>query len=456
MEAAGNLLRISKGKGKSHSYKCFISRDTAEKLKLKEKDGLLLNTGNLTFPTVFHKHKTAKSFTYAFTVPRNIGDMQKTKVLRFEITRVAKRERIVSKPKKGIDLLRNIANKTMQGQPFYLFDLGEKTYAWVFSRGSKGFLLNRFIPFKLDKNFDFFEVMGAFHCEGKKARKTGKRNLDSITFSNGDPAQILWFAKSLEGFGFTKNEFRLQILHNEKQKVDVLRRYWGLNFPKERIRFYLNNTVKSEKGICILSVIGTTAGELFYELLKIAERMAATKDDYAVSFFRGLSRGDLGVSRSGGLIGGVNFTSEKREGTELFKRVCEKIGVSTGGEYFQKGIKGFWTVQVFGIENYRMLLKKRAIAHSKRKEKLVNLFLKMKGNRFCEYLKAVNGGAMTSRQVSKACSVSIISSRAFLQKLRENKYLKGKLRNNTLVHTLTEKGDRELAVYTSIEKQAVN
>ncbi len=454
MRIEGNLLRMSKGMGKAYSYKCFVSRETAEGLRLEEHDALLLKGDGVLFPTVFHKHRTSKNFTYAFTIPREIGDGLGKKRVGFEVAGVAKRKRGITSVKGKIDLLHNISNKTQQGQPFYMFDLGSKVYAWIYSRGSKGFLLNKFIPLREQGGFDFFELMGAFHCEGKKYRKGGKRNIDSMTFGNGNPEQITWFAESMKEFGFSKRDFRLQILHNERQDKKELHGFWASRgFTHGRISLYENKTVRVEKGMCLLIVGGATAGELFHEMLKLAKKLLLRKKEYSLRFFRGLSRGDIGISKNGDRMGSINYTTENQESATLFKRICAKVGVETHEEFFTPCVNGYWTVGISGSRNYRKLLALGAITHSERKRKLLKLFLGMRNNRFAEYLTVIGAGASTSGKVAEALGVSIISSRAYLKKLRSKGYLSGKLKGNKIAHSLTRKGERELAEYEELKKQ---
>ncbi|HIH30934.1 TPA: hypothetical protein HA243_06060 [Candidatus Micrarchaeota archaeon] len=455
MKISGSLLKMGKGPAKSYSYKCFVHREAAKEFGFEEDDALLLKFKNTLFPTVFHKHKARSSFTYAFTIPRSIGDVINKKKSDFELIKVAKRVRKISSPKQQIDLLTNIKNRTKQGQPFYVFDLGEKVYIWVYSRGSKGFILNRFIPIKPQPNFDFFELMGAFHCEGKKSRKHGK-NLDSMIFSNGDPEQILWFAESLKRFGFSKKDFSVKILHNETQNQELLKEFWSSHdFSEDKINFYENNSVKSEKGICLLTINGVAIGELFYELLKIAKRLATSNKHHALSFFRGLSRGDICVSKRGGSVANISYTTENQENAIFFRKICKKIGVECGRERFIPGIKGFWNVNIFGHENYKKLLASNAITHAKRKEKLLKLFFGMRNTRPAEYLAVVKGGNLTSQQIADVLGISVIGSRAFLQKLRTGGYLKKRKRSNAFIYALTDKGVRKLEEYEQIKQQMV-
>ncbi|GEM_PF-2633903 len=457
MKISGNLLKIGKGTGRTYSYKCFMNRKTAAESGLEEGDALLLEFNDIVFPTVFHKHKTKTSFTYAFTVPRNVGDIIGKKETRFELTKIARRTRKILMPNQQIDLLVNIKNKTKQGQPIYIFDLGEKIYIWIYSRGSKGFALNRFIPLESKPDFDFFELMGAFHCEGKKSRKQGKRNLDSMIFGNGDPEQILWFADSLEKFGFSRKDFGVQILHNAAQDKASLRTFWlSYGFSEDKLKFYENKTVKSERGICLLAITGTVIGELFYELLEIAKRLAPKNRQYALRFFRGLSRGDIGISRRKNSMGNISYTTENGENALLFRKICNRIGVKCGKEFFIPGVKGFWNVIIFGYENYKKLLMDNAITHAKRKRKLLKLFFGMKNNRSDEYLAAVRDGNRTSGQIADALGISIVSSRAFLQKLRGGKYLKKKGKGNAFIYALAEKGAVRLKEREKMLEQIVD
>jgi predicted transcriptional regulator len=348
----------------------------------------------------------------------------------------------------------NIRDRTRRNQPFYAFDLGEKVYVWIYSRGSKGFALNRYVPLESKARFDFFELMGAFHCEGKKARKKGEKNLDSMIFGNGDPEQILWFAESLEQFGFSKKDFRLQILHNKTQDVELLRDFWlSRGFFQDKVNLYENETVKSEKGVCLLAISGVVIGELFHELLEIAKRLAVRNKQNALRFFRGLSRGDIGISASRGKIGSISYTTENHENAVFFRNICRKIDIESSKEFFTPGVKGFWSVNITGYNNFKKLLLNGAIAHSKRKRKLLRLFFGMRNSRLDEYLKTVKDGKLTSRKIADALSISIVSSRAFLQKLRREGYVKKKNIGQAFRYSLTVNGVKRLVEFERIKKE---
>lgn len=455
-EINGTLIRYSKGNHHLFCFKCLVSREIVQDLNLKVGDGLLLKYNELVFPTVLSKQSSEKSFTYAFTVPRKIGKVINSKCPKFILVSSSTNHRKISFPIERIDLFSNISNKTRHEHPIYIFDLGDKVYVWVFSRGSKGFLLNRFIPLEKSHEFDFLELMGALFCEGKRWRKKGKRNLDSMIFSNADPEQIIWFANSLNIFGFSLKDIKLQILHNPSNDPIAILNFWiSKGFSKGNIKLYVNNTVKSQTGVCLLILQGVTLGELFYELLRIATKLALKSKDNACRFFRGLSRGDIGIISTNRWnshnLACVNYTSGYLEDVKLFITICKQLNIQTDSIRFHTGKNGYWSVDIHGYKNFKTILELNLITHSIRKKKMIKLFLNCQKSAFFKYLEALSLGFNTSKSISEHISMAQVTVQTFLRNLRHLGYIKKFGFEDKPQYKLTKKGKECVAFYNKIK-----
>jgi hypothetical protein len=446
MKFAGKLYRVNKGKDRVHSYKVTISRETATKLDVAEKCGVLIKVSKHEFPAVISKTNNAKnSFVYSFTIPRSIGS--KLKLGNIELC-------LISKSTSEFGFLNTIINESSIKMPIYFFNKGKKTLAWIYSKGCKTVELPSNISLRKNE-YSLLEVMGAFLCEGLKARKKG-HNLNRLSFGNAEPTEIEWFVKACRDlFGIKITDWSVQILFPNKndKTTESLKNYWSrYGFRKKRIFVYGNKTVKAEHGVCLIYIQNSTLAEIFFKIYEKCKELAPLNKENALDFFRGLSRGDLGVSvRKNKEIKSITYSTDKKSDVELFNKICDRLHLESSNPYFASSC---WNSYLVGNINFKRIVDLDAIVHKKRKLRLLKGFLKSHKSIFRKYLKSVKCGKNTTKKAAKYLNVSIVTSRASFSNLRKLGYLKiekvGNYKANT--HILTRQGEETLSFFENIEK----
>jgi len=213
--------------------------------------------------------------------------------------------------------------------------------------------------------------MGFLFSEGYKYRKNGNYNLDALSFSNEDINQIDWTLKTFEQlFLIKKSEWKVKIFHSQaKQKEKNLLRFWSqFGFLQENIKVYQSDKISSPYGACEPYINSIVLGEIFYELIKYAKNMALKNKRHSISFFRGLSRGDMGVSSAKRLQ--IAFTNKMKSDILFFRRLCKMIEIPTGKPYFCEK-KDYWSSCIIGgYLSFKKISKFNGIAHDERRERL--------------------------------------------------------------------------------------
>jgi predicted transcriptional regulator len=452
MKFQAKLYKINKGKSSQHAYLAIIRRNFANKLKLKEGDGILVKLDEYKFPSAIKKHGSQR-FMYSFTIPYKIGKKIKLKTdITFDL--IYKNIGIRDGYKDNhINLLIVTPEKTINGNRIYIFEWSrDKLLFWIYSRGNKPFILPKFIPFE-KKNYSLMELLGVFLCEGLKARKKGK-NLDRLSFSNTETEQIKWFINAMSSLMEIKaNEWKVQILYpknDEKTKIGLKKHWSKIGFFPDNISIIKNNTVSAKYGVCIVNVNNSTLAEVFYHLIEYCRSIVLNSRENCIRVLRGFSRGDVGISSKT-----ITFDSGNKKDVLLFRNVCKNLGIRTSKLTYFPFKKGWWNVVICGSDNFEKILSIDGIKHEKRKRKLIKLFLNNKNDILNRYLKAVNNGFNTSKEIAKVLNLSIITTRFYLSRLRNEKYLTGKVidKNGKILHSLTQKGIDKLNFYQLLESE---
>ncbi len=444
------VLEVQKGARSLSSFKIILKRNEVKRLKIEENDGLLFKIGNLLFATVLKKQKNSKgSFSYVCTVPRSIaksmGNYLTLKLLAIDTPNSRK----IKQTKYRIPISQFSESYTTH--PIYVFDLEDKAIVWIYSRGCKPFVLPTEILVKNDR-YSLFEVCGAFFCDGLRARKVG-HNLDRLSFANADPQQIQWFVKAVNSlFHTNKKQWVCQILSSDDSSTNIefLKQFWSKKgFEIKKILVHKNNSVKAPYGVCMASIIGVSFAEIFYQIYEKCKILAVRNRDSALEFFRGVSRGDIGVSNRGGKIHSITFSTEDKKDVEYFKKICTKIRLHTSKPYFSSGC---WNAYISGYDNFTKIIKLGGITHAQRKLKLVGGFLRSRKSHLPNYLNAIPRGANTSAKLAKFLNVSQITTRNFLHKYHREGYLKRAYygKNNSITYTLTKRGEKKLREHKKI------
>ena len=446
------VYKISKGNKSQASFLAIINKKIVDKLKLKINDGILISIKNHTFPTVVKKHGS-KRFVHGFTIPFKIGRKLKTKS-QIIVSLISKG---LENPKPqhfkssdNLNLTTIIPKNTMINRRVYAFELVEKKVLfWIYSKGNRPFILPKSVELRKD-NFSLFEVLGAFLCEGFKARKKGKHR-DRLSFSNAELEQIKWFTDALENLlGIKREEWSIQILYPKisHKSTKILKKHWSkAGFLMNQISINKNKTVVSPYGICIQNIYNSTLAEIFSFLMEYCKKLVLKNNRNVIDTFRGFSRGDLGVTSDS-----ITFDSENKSDVLLFKQVCTKLGITTGNLNFRPYKHGWWYIRINGWDNFRKILELDGIKHTKRKEKLINIFLKSKRNLRYKYLEAIKNKKNTSKKIANSLNLSIITTRFYLSKFRKEKYVRSYLANksNRFIYRLTTKGKKELEVLRGV------
>ena len=235
-----NFFEMSKGPKSQSSYFSTVRNNVMKKLNLFPQEGLLIKTGNYVFPTVLRKHGNNR-ISYGFTVPHRIAIKLRRNpefvLLSKNIRKINDAER-----KGHLNLLKIVPSKTIRKFNIYKFNYENKILFWIFSTGSKPYVLPKFVSLRKGK-FSLLEVFGAFNCEGAKYRKKN-RHMDRLSFSNAEIEQVKWFMDALkELLSINENEWKLQILYpkiDEKSKARLLACWRKLNILEKNIFFTEN------------------------------------------------------------------------------------------------------------------------------------------------------------------------------------------------------------------------
>ncbi len=443
MSIPATVYKASKGKG-SASYLATSKREY-----LEEYDGkaVFLETPRRErFPAVVRKLRNGRgSFTYCFNIPDRIAQEYENKqTVEFNI---------VCESEEG---LLGLPPQTIREYPLYTFKVGEEVLCWIYTKGCKPYALPNTIP--LEKGgYSLFELYGAFLCEGFKARKKTKHR-DRLSFANAEISEIKWFIEACEALlGIRKAEWGAQILFpkSDEETVSGLRLWWvGAGLKPKNIRVCENRTVAAENGVCLLLIYNSTLAEVFHHIMEQAEEKMFDKEEYCWEFFRGLSRGDLGVTmKPNGIVKAITFTTENEENMRLFQAVCERIGLTTNTPYFVPGKKGKWEAQIMGYENFKRVIRNNGVVHEKRKQRLTSGFLKANKSTIHKYLKAVGEGAATTPKARDALGISIVTATATFAKYCSQGYLaKAGKNGKAVIHELTPKGQKALEFYENLYK----
>ncbi len=450
-EISAKLYKINKGSKNQPCYKAITKREVCERQNLDLGDGLLLEINGNIFPTVLTKVGNSKgSFSYAFTIPTDTGKKLPRKEITLKLLQICKPlEQKLRKEKSSIIL--PIFRKTSLGSPTYAFDLNKKEILlWTYSRGCKPFKLPKCIPLEKDK-FDLLEIAGAFFCEGLRAKKKG-HNLDRLSFSNAEPEQIAWFIRAMQSLFKIKFEtWQCQILFPDISinSIDKLKSFWQkIGLDKNKIKVYKNETVKAEHGVCIISISNSTLAEMFYQIFEFCKTLALQNKKYALSFFRGVSRGDIGISEKSKSI---FFSTQERDDVEFFQKICNLLNLSVSEPYYSSHC---WNLAIYRYESFKYLLLNNAIAHTKRRKALCQRLIKSKKSLLFKYLRAIFEGENTSFLLSKKLNLSQVTTVHYLRKFRINNYIRSarSYNNAAYLYSLTSKGKKVLNLYSKIER----
>ncbi|MFH1978124.1 MAG: hypothetical protein ABIJ92_02265 [Candidatus Aenigmatarchaeota archaeon] len=444
----GRIYEQSKGRHNQSSYIIVTKKSSIGQFKLNDVQPALIKIKDATFPAVL---KTTKDVR--FTVPIHLANNIKTpQNIYFNIISIPK-ERNSVKKEGYANLLNIIPRETIRGYPLHKFELeNNRLLLWIYSKGNNAFELPKLIPIRKG-NYSLLELFGAYFCEGFKSRKKGK-HLDRFSFSNADGSQIAWFVKAAESIlGIKKDLWKVQILFPEKDQNTIrnLEEYWSeFGLLKDNIKIIKNSRVSASHGVCILNIHNSTLAEVFYYIMEYCMNLTLSSKQFSIETFRGLSRGDIGVSHKE-----VNFSTESRENALFFKNICKIIGIRTSKMYYITGKKGYWSVRITNRSNFIKLLKLGCITHQKRKNKLVRNIFNNKKVYLYKYLDSVNNGFNTSLGSAKFLRLSQITTRMFLTRLEEENYLKAKIDKNHYrqkIYSFTNKGKEELDFYKSLKR----
>ncbi len=450
------VYRINKGAYSQNSYFATIKKEEVEILNIAEKDAILAGIQEKIFPAVVRKLNTSKNrFMLGFTIPNKIanGLPLKTNINLKFIMKAAKNKDLAQAFGK-INLLRVIPQETIRALPVYIFDIGDNIIVWICSKGNKLFFLPKNIPINNGK-YSLFEFGGAFFCEGFKARKIN-RHIDRLSFSNADREQIEWFLNAAkELLNIQKSEWKAQILFPNLEENKNLIKFWSkLGLHESHIEIYRNKSVKSLHGVCILNIYNSTLAEVVYHLMQHLIKKSLQSKENALNFFRGLSRGDLGVSPKGNSI---EFSTENKENVLFFRELCKILEIPIQGIYNDKrGVKGYWKANMaVSHETFVKLIKLDAIHHSQRKYSLYNITMNHKKLVLYLYLKAISCGSNTSKSSARILNLSEITTRFYLKEFTEFGYLIRSSEGRHYIYSLADKGMQALKFYNQIENQII-
>jgi len=443
----GRIYEQSKGRHSQSSYIVVAKKSSIEQFKLNDIQPAIIKIKDNTFPAVLKTKKDVR-----FTVPIHLANNIKTpQDICFGIVATPKEKNRVKK-EGYVNLLDIIPRKTIRGHPLHKFELkNNKLLFWIYCAGNKPFELPYLLPIRKN-NYSLMELFGAYFCEGFKSRKKGK-HIDRFSFSNANKAQILWFVNAAESIlSINKDLWKIQILFPKKDEKTIkeLKSYWSdSGIPRKNIHVIKNTKISASYGVCILNIYNSTLAEVFYYIMDYCKKLALNSKKFAIETFRGLSRGDIGVSHNS-----ISFSTESENNVLFFKKLCKNIGIKIGKTYYRAGKKGYWMVFITGRKNFIKLLKLNCITHEDRKNKLIKTVLENRKVYLYKYLDSVNSGFNTSRDAAKFLGLSQITTTMFLARLEKENYLKAKIDKNHYrqkVYSFTSRGKEELAFYESIK-----
>jgi hypothetical protein len=453
MEFIARLYNINKGKNAQSSYFATIKKAEAEKYNLKNSNAFILKIDQNQFPTKVRKLRTGSgSFQLGFTVPSNIGKNLTTKCNhRFIIVKENLKQLCSDKVTDGINLFNIIPSKTIRNFPIITFEDKYNLLIWIYSKGNKLTSLPKEIKFNVEK-YNLFELVGAFFCEGFKSRKP-KRHRDRFSFSNADKAQIKWFLEAAEHLlKIRKEEWFAQVLYpnDDFSSVNHIKNYWSsVGLKRSKINVVKNEKTNAESGVCILNIYNSSLAESFYYIAAECQKLSLKSKTNAIQFFRGLSRGDLGVGNMKNHT--ITFSTESEENALFFVKLCKVISISTNKPLNDKrGVKGYWIISINHYNNFRKLVKYNCVTHHRRKKNLYKGIINSKKSNYFNYLIAVNNGYNTSRKLRNNLGIAESTSLAVLLKYFSLGYLSRK-NNGCYVYKLTKKGKDELKFYNKLK-----
>ena len=147
------------------------------------------------------------------------------------------------------------------------------------------------------------ELMGLYQGDGQKS--TNSKSYQAVRFSNSIPALIKDCIKFLKLCNVNIKELKLYLrvrfkdkkLHSEEEIIN----YWSnaLNFPKEniyKIQWVPAKTNKFYKFGTATVIYGNSSFRLFFDaLFNYTKQESIKKEEYAISFLRGLIAADGNV-----------------------------------------------------------------------------------------------------------------------------------------------------------------
>lgn len=454
MKFTARLYKVNKGKSVQCAYFSTIKQEIVNRLAVKEGDALILEISGCNFPTRIRKLKTRQNdFQLGFTVPARIGKLLSPKTNhQFILLKRNIQKRNFQSNYSQINLLKLIPQKSIRNFPIFLFEDDNKLFVWIYSKGNKIATLPKDIWLSTDK-FDLLELAGAFFCEGFKSRKATKHR-DRFSFSNANKKQIEWFVVATEKLlGIRKEEWFVQILfpRDDLDSINKMKDYWSsFGLVKDKIKLVKNTKTNDKCGVCILNIYNSSLAESFYYIAQECRRKSLESKKNAIQFFRGLSRGDLGIGKSQNQT--VTFSTESKENALFFLNLCKVIGISTNKPLQDKRGNGVcWNVKITHYENFRKLIEFGCITHHSRKINLHNKFLVAKKNHHFKYLRAINDGYNSYRKLINHMGIAESTSGASLIRYLRRGLLIRK-RERHYVYELSEKGRAELDFFQDLNK----
>ena len=459
MKFKARVYRVNKN-DKYQSYFATIKKDEFKCLKLKDSSAILLQINGNIFPTVIRKlHTTKKRFMYGFPIPQELGkDLEIKSDIDFEFLKTNLNQRIIEHT--GELFLPNILPlKTIRNKNFYIFDLDDKILVWIYSTGNKWYILPKYIH--LSKNgYDLLEMFGGYLCEALKARKV-RNHLDRLSYSSSEVDQIQWFISSMENFfDIKKLEWSTQILlrnYDEKLQESIVQHWSNAGLEKDKINIINNGAVNDKLGVCLINIYNSSLAEVIYEIFQHCKKMVLENQDNSLKFFRGLSRGDLGVTISN-KRNTVSFTNNSKDNITFFKDICNNLNIKTGKIIHDKRAKKeCWFALIHDFRSYERIIALNAISHKRRKFYFYSNFIKSRGCLPFKYLNAINMGYDTNKKISQYLKLSLSNVTAILSKYRKIGLISVELKTTGQIHTihcsLSEKGQKLLEFYKGVEKE---
>jgi hypothetical protein len=448
MNLTARLYKVNKGKNVQHAHFATMRRDEVNKFKIKEGDALIFEINEYSFPTMIRKLKTRRrDFMLGFTVPHKIGEKLKPKKdYNFTFIKRGEPQRIYSEEKNSVNLPSLIPHKSIRGNNIFLFDDGNQFLVWIYSKGNKIARLPKKIPLTESK-YDLLELAGVFFCEGFKSRKPTKHR-DRFSFSNAEKSEIVWFLSAVESLlHIRKSEWNAQILYPVKGS-STIQRYWSsIGISEQKISVIYNPKTNMKSGVCILNIYNSSLAESLYYIFKKCRELALQSKKYAMSFFRGLSRGDMGIGEN--FKGTITFTTESKENALFVMKLCSVMGVKTTGPFIDKRGqgKGCWNIYIHRYENFEMLIKNNCIVHKKRKKNMYHYFINARGSTSFQYLHAISKGHNTYRKLLDHMDIGDSTAGTALLRYLQEGYLTRTRGQSCYEYQLSEKGKEVLNFY---------